>query len=329
MTKSSQVQKPENTNHHPAAAVGPAADFSTHDLDSLSKDLGAPDETFAKRMFATASEAKLVDDGTSVDSINVLSAVPAFVASARAIAARLQEPQKKLVRLPAEIYPLIVREATVLRAMKADHDAGGNRHAAGKAERDEALRLAFSAGIAERDSVYDAIKSALGDGPVAELNIVTGRADDAEALAKGCEGLADLIERKAKGSAEAAASMKDFEVTADTAKELRQRAAALRELGKSIGTPGRRVSQRMLDVQDGRVLFLMEKVLRAFRAARRADSTILLPELGKLAKKFATRPKGKGGRTKEPGAGDGAPSGAAAKTSSAANGSGASASVPQ
>jgi len=46
--------------------------------------------------------------------------------------------------------------------------------------------------------------------------------------------------------------------------------------------PGRRVSQRALDLQDGRVLLLAERTLRAFRAARRADPTILLPELNEI-----------------------------------------------
>jgi hypothetical protein len=42
------------------------------------------------------------------------------------------------------------------------------------------------------------------------------------------------------------------------------------------------VSQRELDIQDGRVLVLMDMVVRAFKLARKSDGSILLPELNRL-----------------------------------------------
>jgi hypothetical protein len=63
----------------------------------------------------------------------------------------------------------------------------------------------------------------------------------------------------------------------------------VQKAGAVKATPGRRVTQRALDVMDGRVLTLIEKGMRAFRAARRADPSILVPRLNKIAWMFETR----------------------------------------
>ena len=72
----------------------------------------------------------------------------------------------------------------------------------------------------------------------------------------------------------------------------------VRDAAKVTAAPGRKVTQRALDLQDGKVLYLIEKVIRSFRAARRADPTILVPELNKIAWMFETRSgKAKGAET--------------------------------
>jgi hypothetical protein len=60
------------------------------------------------------------------------------------------------------------------------------------------------------------------------------------------------------------------------------------DAGAVVANTGRRVSQRSLDVQDGRVLLLVEQTLRAFRTAHRADASILVPELNRIAWLFDT-----------------------------------------
>jgi hypothetical protein len=65
-----------------------------------------------------------------------------------------------------------------------------------------------------------------------------------------------------------------------------------------VASPPRKVSQRSLDLQDGRALSLVDMIWRAFRLARRSDRSILMPELNRIAWMFESRTSaGKG--TKE------------------------------
>jgi len=67
---------------------------------------------------------------------------------------------------------------------------------------------------------------------------------------------------------------------------LRAHAAKLRALDAAPGQreppAGSSRGQRRLDLQDGRVIELMERVLRAFRAAHRQDRSIRVPSLSTL-----------------------------------------------
>ena len=56
-----------------------------------------------------------------------------------------------------------------------------------------------------------------------------------------------------------------------------------------MASPPRKVSQRSLDIQDGRVLTLIDMIWRAFRVARRTDRSILIPELNRILWRFETR----------------------------------------
>ena len=84
------------------------------------------------------------------------------------------------------------------------------------------------------------------------------------------------------------AALKLWKVTAATAAELEAAAAALDGLGdRSIDT--RRIEQRKLDAQDGRVLVLLDVIDRAFRQAHRVDPAILIPTFHALASLFGGR----------------------------------------
>jgi hypothetical protein len=275
------------------AAAGAVSSEMSYDMNSLAKKLGKPDKGFAARTFAKVREEALVEDGTRTDSQNVLDDVPRFVGSAISIGAALSAPQRALVRLPGTLLPLLVHEAAQLWTLKQRHEGQATDRAADKAERETKERRAMQAGITERDAVYDALRNALGDERQPELDAIVGRADSSDNLAKGFVALADFIDRVAKASADDAISLKDYGAGPDCAKTLRKRAKTVKDLGKVTAAPGRRVSQRALDLQDGRVLLLIGKVLRAYRAARRSDPTILLPELNRIAWMFESRPKGK------------------------------------
>lgn len=298
-TSTSSTSKGRKTAQPSKKAAAPAPEEASSltflDLDALAKKLGAPDTAFASRTFRTAKEADLVDAGTEVDSQNVLDDVPRFAGSAVTIWGSLSPGQRELVRLPQPLFSLLVHEAVTLRGMKASHDAQTTDTAAGKVERETRLRAAMREGIHARDIAYDSFRNALGDGRIDELNRIVGNADGAEKLAQGLTALADLLARAAKADPEAALSLEEYGAGPERVQALREHAKKVRELGQATATSSRRVTQRALDLQDGRVLLLIGKILRAFRAARRADATILVPELNRLARLFETQRRSSAG----------------------------------
>lgn len=288
ISKSKMNAKAKKSSPAQVVAEPPAAGAT---LDILSDRLGPAGAAFTARTFRTAREADLVEAGTAIDSVHVIDDVPRFVGSALTIQAALSPAQKELVRFPQALLPLLVQEAVTLRDLKAKHEAQKTGDAAGKIERENKARQAMREGITERDTVRDSLRNALGDGRLDQLDAVTGTADTADNLAKGLEAIADFIDRVAKADPDDAAALEDYRAGPDRAESLRERAKAVRALGQATATSARRVTQRALDLQDGRVLLLIGKVLRAFRAARRADPTILVPELNRLARMFENRPK--------------------------------------
>src|SRR5262249_34981598 len=156
--------------------------------------------------------------------------------------------------------------------LKAKHDAKTADAAADKAEREAAARRETSDAIAERDNVYDGLRNALGDDVIAKLDAIVGTAETPEKLAAGLDGLAGFIEDVLKNGEKADKMLlEQYDVGAACAAALRDRALKVRDAGAATASPGRRVTQRALDILDGRVLYLIEKGMRAFRAARRAD----------------------------------------------------------
>ncbi len=92
-----------------------------------------------------------------------------------------------------------------------------------------------------------------------------------------------------KGSDDDRAALDAFGVGEACAADLEAHALAVETAAPAAAGTSKRVSQRMLDVQDGRVLVLVDVILRAFRLARRREKVILLPELNRLAALFDTR----------------------------------------
>ncbi|HSN98543.1 MAG TPA: hypothetical protein VLS89_09595 [Candidatus Nanopelagicales bacterium] len=296
-----QPAAPKKTKDAPAAAAsGSALDAVT--LDSLAAELGPADPALAERSFANVEGEALVDEGTSVDSLSLIDDVPRFVGSAREILGALSSAQRGKVRMPAGILALLVSETVKLRDMKQAHDAAVTGAAGSKAERGATARKVLRDGIGERDLCYEGLRSALDERKMAAANAIVGRADSHDNLAKGLEALASFIRDTAKKSDADKSRLEDYGVGPDRADALDALAAEVREAGKVTTTPGRRVSQRSLDSQDGRVLLLVERILRAFRAARRVDPAILVPPLSRVAWKFEVRSgsRGPAGGTSSP-----------------------------
>ncbi|WP_437681567.1 hypothetical protein [Sorangium sp. So ce131] len=271
-------------------AEAPIVSSTTITLDLLARELGPADGTFAARTFAGIPEEDLVAEGTRIDSQSLIDDVPHFVASARRILGSLSESQRSKVRMPAALLPLLVAEAGRLQAMKRSHDAEATEVAGARAAVEAQGRSAMRDGIAERDLCYDGLRNALGARRMARVDAIVGRADSPENLAKGLEALAAFIEETRRADPlQDGKLLEDYGVGAECAATLRATAQRVRGTASVQIATGRRVTQRALDLQDGRVAIVIEKILRAFRSARRVDGTILVPELNKAAWMFEVR----------------------------------------
>lgn len=272
-----------------AAAKGNSSAPVAYTLDTLVPFVGKPSEPLRKALFQSVSEAVLVETGTSIDSQSLLDDIPRFVSSMIEIGKALSPSQRGLVKLPEGIPALLVTEAMALRTLHAEHLNAAVEGAGSKAQRESDSRRASRKGIALRDLVYDALRSALGAQGMSEIDVIAGTAETPEALAKGLSSLAAHVRKLHKAGGDKATLLKEFGVDEACAAELEEKAARARKAGEAASAPAKKVSQRKLDLQDGRVAHLIAIALRAFRAARRADASILVPELLKSAWLFEVR----------------------------------------
>jgi hypothetical protein len=273
----------------PADKPPAAPDAADYTLDGLSETLRAPDEKIRAALFDDVDEASLVESGTKVDSDNIIKDVPGFVGMALDVQKDLSDAQRALLMLSPALLPLLVSETLELRRLKADHDASVTEGAGGKAERATVERREMREGIGLRDSIYDALRNARGSRGMAKVDEIVGTAETGEKLAQGMEALAGFVrERLQKGSAAERTRFEVFQIREASAKSLETKAAAVRKASTVTAAPARRITQRRLDLQDGRTLDLIDRVLRAFRAAHRQDRSILVPALRTIGWMFDT-----------------------------------------
>ncbi|MCS6899846.1 MAG: hypothetical protein RMJ98_10855 [Myxococcales bacterium] len=256
------------------------APFPAPTLEQLAGLVGEPDEQLRNALFRRTAEASLVEHGTRVDTQYILEDIPPFVAASLDTMKRLHPAQRALLKLPPGIFALLVDESRVLQRLKADHDAmlaavaGGTR-----SEREAALRQSMREGLALRNVTRNALRNVLGREGLAEVDQSIGVGDTPAKLAAGLDALAALLRRKLQGDPVERYLFSEFGLDEACANEVSACAARIRKLDEAPPAPDRIVTQRMLDLQDGRVLHLIAMVLRAFRAAHKADATIPEPEL--------------------------------------------------
>ncbi|MSP62989.1 MAG: hypothetical protein EXR72_22165 [Myxococcales bacterium] len=255
--------------------------------------MGPIDPAISRGAFTGAREEMLLGDGQSIDSQRILDGVPGFLGQTREIFAKLQAPQQRIVVGYAQsLDPVLVQETVTLRDLKNDHDertqVGSGSRAGGKAE----ARRATQEGIALRDQAVGALKDVIGRATPewAVLEESVGTAETAEKLARGLTWLADrVIEIRKGASPEALAVMDATGLDARYSDEITQSANRVRGTAAAaavITATETRVTQRRLDLQDGRVLHVVRKIYFAFRAANRRNPAILIPDLGAMASFF-------------------------------------------
>jgi hypothetical protein len=263
-------------------------------IDSLLELLGPPNDRLRQLLYRNVPEARLLALGKRVDSDDILDAIPEFLGMVREIHAQLAPGQRKLfVGYTPAFDPILIDETVKLRERKRLFDARPSAGAATQARQRKALRQLMSASTALRDQAAVAMRDILGASEdAAELETIKGTAETADKLAVGLERIANLIEIHHRRDSEIAELFDEVQLTAEYVTELRQTASTLRTTSSAadFASPETRVTQRMLDVQDGVVLHLMGLIYRAFREAHNRDQAILLPPLGRLAPFFEKEP---------------------------------------
>jgi hypothetical protein len=194
------------------------------------------------------------------------------------------------VKLPPGIFAAIVAEAAQLATMKVGHEAAITSNAGDRTDRETTARREMREGVALRDTVIERLGNALSDDQMKQVDVVAGDASSSAKLAAGLAAVADFIAALRKdGSADDKDALDLWSIDAPTVQSLHDRSTAILEAGKTVASPPRKVSQRSLDLQDGRVLSLVDMIWSAFRLARRADRSILMPELNRILWMFETR----------------------------------------
>jgi hypothetical protein len=296
---------PQPTKSKLLDAPFPIVPPEAHDVTSLGKALGKPDPKLQRLLFRNAREDSLAAWGTEVDSKNILADMPRFIVSALGILASLDPARRGLVKLPPGIFAAVVVEAIKLEQMKADHEATVTTNAGDKADRESTLRREMREGVALRDTVVERLGNALIDDQMKKVEILANDASSADHLAAGLVALADLIDDlRQNGSEDDKDALAIWSIDDATVTSLRDKSTAILDAGKIVASPPRKVSQRSLDIQDGRTLTLIDMIWRAFRLARRTDRSILMPELNRIAWMFESRNgSAKGAKAATPGDG--------------------------
>lgn len=277
--------------------IPPPEQRSGISLDALAKLLG-PASLAARRMaFRGADETWMLARGQETATELILDEGCAFVRSTLAIWASLTPTQRaRVLGYDPALDAVLVEELVELRARNAAYDRLARGSGTTVGERRQREKESFSAGVTLRQNVFQTLRDVLGS----EHAVVVGlagamkRAASAEVLANGLVTLADTLHRARHGddqhppNAELVEDLDLAKLSDATEVELRLAARDVLDTAElaSARPQDLAAAQRALDVQDGRVLHVVGLVVRAFRRARRADETMLVPELGDLARVF-------------------------------------------
>jgi hypothetical protein len=258
-------------------------------LDTLGPLLGTFQEDLRVVVFDITTEAQLWRRGKGADSNDILSDAPLLLGSAHDIWQILTPAQRDKVNIDLQLLALCLDECYKLRDLAQQHGALAAVTSGAIAGRNRGTKQMLRELRAARRSLLDSLHDALDEPALATVLRLVGLAtrkalvDGSERLAGHVTGLLD------RASEDEQLRLRTYNITAERATELRNKVMAVRAATLATAAPAPRVDQRRLDIQDGRVLFLMSRIYRAFRAARREDPSILLPEVRTLANILTSR----------------------------------------
>lgn len=267
---------------HPRPAF-PVLDDGIHDLDGLRAALGKPDEKLRRLIFRNHTETDFFEWGVEAASKDIMEDAPRFISSSVRILATLSPERLALVHVPPWLFAILADEAGTHVTMATSHATVSDTEGEALKKREGRLKKEMGLGVAMRDRVFGCLRNAVGDAGVTTIRAAATDASSPDALMKGLQTLASFIRATFEsGSEDDKSALEAFQADEQCAADLEARAKSIKDASPTTAATGKRVSQRELDIQDGRVLVLMDIVVRAFKLARKSDGSILLPELNRL-----------------------------------------------
>ena len=289
---------------HPATPKSPAKKRfvfgalpapGTATLATLPAVFGDADEVARTLLFREADDSDLVDDGTKVETSTLLNSMPTFLVSCAGIFAGLTLEQEALVYLDPAIFGVAVDETGKLVAEKKRHDDAVRAEKSGHVAQEIGVSTIAHDGALLRERTRAGLISVLGGSRRALIDTAAGTAtEDPVLVATALDALADLLEgvhdpAAASWTQADRAAADRFCLGSARVDALRAEATSVRAASSAPARPTRTASQRALDLQDGRVLLLVEQIVRALRQAHRANAAIAMPDLKQIAWKFSSR----------------------------------------
>lgn len=274
---------------------GPLPAPGTVTLTTLPAVFGAVDEVSRGLLFREANDSDLVDDGIQIDTTAILGSIPTFLVSCARILGALTLEQEALVYLDPGVFGVLVDETEKLAARKKIHDDSVRAEKSGQIAQEASASPLLRDAVLLRERTRTGLVSALGGSRRAVIDAAAGTStEEPLQVAAALDALANLLaavhDSKSAGFAGAdRGAATRFYLGPDRVVALRAVAKAVRAVGEPPARPTRAVTQRALDLQDGRVLLLVGIIVRAFRQAHRASTAIALPDLKQLASRFASR----------------------------------------
>jgi len=265
----------------------------THEtLESLCAKHGAPNPLLRRVVFSTFEPEEGLALGRKVATERILTAVPGFaqnvVISWEALPA---ERRAKVIGFQPAVLAVLLDETSTLRDANRRYDARARANAMGREARDADAREALRTG---RILCEHVLRVAQRWAPAAYLTraplpgAVEG-AQNPDALANTLDTMASwLAAWRATWSAEEREVYEGLQFAPGLAGSLHEAATRIRDTQEVLAAAADTMpaSQRELDVQDGRVLHVVELIHNAFQQAARNDGQIVVPDLGELTSVF-------------------------------------------
>lgn len=252
----------------------------THTLPELKTALGEPDEALDEAFFHGVPDAELIAQGQQIATPRILTDARRIYATAFDFWGRATDAQRS--RLRGFSLPLLaigVHHTLQLQGMLDTHTTRHDNSTTSRDRREREAKEAFDSALLLRDQAIPVLRSVVaGDHDMsAEVESSVGTADSPENLAKAVKKLAKVGARVVglkKGPLAARARL--MQVDSTYVEQLE--AAGARLLAADEKTKARsggaRVSQGLLDREDGANLRLLGHVIDVFEAAHDIDPAI-------------------------------------------------------